>query len=1254
MIEMRSWKVFFLSLCICLTLGVMAYSQGTTGTFTGTVTDQSGAVVPGATITITNQATGVKYNLTSNNAGVYFVTSVPPGHYTFEAKKQGFQTYSTQNVEMTVDYTQRLDIKLTVGSETTTVTVEAAAPLVSTEAGRLSNVVEGSTISNMPLNGRNIYELMQLVPGAINSGQVDFEAGANGAQTNINGTRANFNGFLLDGLSNKGLSGGTYASPPPDFVSEYRIQTNNFDAQYSSSAGSVTDVSTKSGTNEWHGDAFEFVRNDKFDTRNFFDTTKGELRMNEFGGTLGGPIKRDKLFVFGGVEFERFRKAAAAQYFTETPAFQQAVESAIPNGVGSLLYKNFQAPVPTTSVQNVGTRACTNAQNEYGAWDANDTNCVTPQVDAYAAGTTLLDPTMVYTDPCFLSTFNGVGINAGATGAGAGASWGNAQTLANNMAKIFGVTNAQNAQITSNIAAACPGQFVAPGVQGGAISMATPMEGFVNATNLTETSNQFYTGSKWTGKADYQGDANRVAARFYFGRNSDPNPTPFTGIRGFQNPFTGVNVSSSLSYVHTFSPTLLNEFEVGHARSQTGDIPLRSQFGVPDIGFDTGEPAFGSYNGYPQNFIEEQFSFKDMVTYVKGKHSTKIGAEFRKNYENSEFNVGRPSFYFFDPFYFAGDLPYIQAGGVNPELTGVGGTGSAHLDTNIRGWRNYELGFFLQDDYKITPKLTLNLGLRWDYFSPHTEKYGHATKFTIPSAGLATINCQAFSGTSCLAPTGDLQSPNGGFSPAASLFPSRYNNWSPRFGFAYDPFGNGKTSIRGGFAIQYEESFYNALSNSRWNLPYYSFDEASPILGVAGLPTYGPTDINGNPTGGAWVPGGVAPTYSGATTGTVGNGPPGLGFAGNIMGWLPSNPNLAVLTGIPSPTYRLPYVMNYFLSVQHQVSRSTVVEVTGVVTQSRHLFWAEDPNRVVGGKLASHTGVNPCTGAAFAGKPQVNPCFGHLRTWDTSVNSFYSALQAHIERRFSHGLAFDTSYTWSHSLDYRSTWHGLTSGGSATDANAQGEAGYSTDPSRLFLEYGNSLFDVRHRVVADLSWDLPWMRDMAGIKGKFLGGWTINSLLSLQTGFPFTLAERKDLNKDGLKADRPSLAPGVSDSVTFSSNDAKLGSSTTGGNSVISDYFAGKIVAPACTSPGNINCDGTVGRNTFRGPGLEDTDFSIFKKIPLGSNESRYLQFRAEGFNIFNHTNLNPPVAQSTSASFGTSTAALDPRQIQFALKLVF
>jgi outer membrane receptor protein involved in Fe transport len=770
MTEKRNWKVFLLGWSFLLVFAIAAYPQGTTGTFTGVVTDPSGAVVPGTSVMITNKATGVKYNLTTNSAGVFFVTSVPPGDYVIEAKKEGFQTLSTI-ASMSVDYTQRVDIRLTIGAQTETITVETAAPMASTEAGRLSAVVTGDTISNMPLNGRNIYDLMQLAPGAVSSSQVNFETGGG---TNINGTRMNFNGFLLDGVSATGLSGGTIATPPPDFVGEFRIQTNNFDAQYSNSAGSITDVSTKSGTNEWHGDAFEFVRNDKLNARNFFDgADKAHFRLNEFGGTAGGPIKREKIFIFGGAELERFRYASPAEVQAESPEWRNAVINTLPNSAAALMYKTFPNPLPDHSFQTV---ADTIANGDFGDI-------------AY------------YLDPCTIYTDLGAGAPSLANGT---VPWGNPQIFANNMGKLIGVTADENAAIATNIAANCAGMgFTAPAMQSGAISRDAPLEGLVNASGLTQFAGNFYTGSKWITRGDYQGDTNRISAKVYYDQLKDPNPAPIGNIRGTRNPFTISDMADSFSFVHTFGPNLLNEFQAGYARdSFVGSVP-KDEFGMPSLSFDTAEPHFGSYNGYPQLFIENTFNYKDMVTWVKSKHSLKLGAEYSRNQENSEFNVGRPSYYFFDPLYFAADFPYWEAAGVNPELTGAGGTGSPHVDTNIRAFRNYELGFFVQDDWKVTPRFTLNLGLRWDYFSPHTEKYGKGTKFVTPSSGLASVNCQAFEKGSCLAPEGDTQTPSGGFTSASGLFPSHYNNWGPRFGFAWDPRGNGKTSLRGGFAIQY-------------------------------------------------------------------------------------------------------------------------------------------------------------------------------------------------------------------------------------------------------------------------------------------------------------------------------------------------------------------------------------------------------------------------------------------------------------------
>jgi hypothetical protein len=1212
--------------CFALIGSGTLFAQGTTGTITGVVTDPTGAVIPGAAVTVTNQGTGVNFHLTTNNAGIYSITSLLSGMYTVSVAQKGFKTYVNRDIELTINQVLRVDAQLQIGAETQTITVEAQAPLVNTEEGRLSSLVTASQIQSMPLNGRNIYQLMQLIPGAVNSTGVNFEnAGTGGISTNVNGTRLNFNGFLLDGVANKGLTGGANAQPSPDFVQEFRVMTNDFSAQYGNSAGSITDVGIKSGSNAFHGGVWEYLRNDALNARNFFDGEKKSLwRQNQFGADIGGPIKKDKLFFFAGYEGERFRTEYPAEYTIETPAWRQAVRSTFPNSVAALLYKDFPGPnvQPGNETYTVEDVVNQTALDDLGA-------NVGGQYDDYTPGTYIDNGFMAYTDPCFLNYWNYIGAPAYS----GGPNWGDAQLTANKFASLVGVTAAENTYIQTNINAVCPGMgLVAPAVQGGAMARTAGMLGTVRAKVLTRAKDQFYNGDQYVGRIDYQGDKARLFGRFIQWASKDPNhfnQNVSSGVRGFLVPQTTSFPSAAFGFVYSLSPAVVNEFRAGYTRNQLSDIPASAQFGVPQVSFDFGEVQFGAYNGYPQ------YNYADMVGIVKGKHSLKLGGEYKRNIENSEFDPGRPSYYFFDMLYFAADLPYFEGAGVNPELTSGG---SAHIDTNIRGWRNYELGFYVQDDWKVSKNLTLNFGLRWDYFSPLVEKYGKITNFNL-GPGLAQVNCQAVVGGKCLSPTGDTNTPNGGFVVADRLTPPDRNNFSPRFGFAWDLRGNGKTALRGGFAVSYEAGIYNPLANSRWNMPFYAFDMVQPIWGTPGLPVYGPTNPDGTPNTTA------APTYSGAPA-NPGQGPAALGFAGNLMGWYPGSPHMAYYTGIPDPAgMRTPYVENGFLGIQHEVAPNTVLEVNWVGTLGKKLFWAENPNRVVGGKSRDpSTLTNPCTGATLSSPTGLlNPCFGSLRTWKNTFNSNYNALQASLTRKMSHGLAFTSAYTWSHALDFRSSWHAGTMGGSADWANAYGSSGYSLDPNKLYLEYGNSSFDARHRWVTSLVWELPWLKDQHGAAGKILGGWQTNYNVALQSGFPFTVGASLDYNGDGIKSDRPDT-PAFGNHHSFKNTDFLAGSAAGGG----SVFTAMKSQFPT-PAPGT---DGNLGRNTFHGPGMATVDFSLFKKIPMTERYS--MEFRAEFFNLFNRVNLYPPDANLYSANFGLSMQAFDPRLIQFGLRFAF
>ncbi|MFB3922684.1 MAG: carboxypeptidase regulatory-like domain-containing protein [Terriglobia bacterium] len=1229
------------SACLVFLSTGTLFGQGTAGTVTGVVSDPSGAVVPGAVVALLNQATGVDFHQETNPAGVYSFTALLPGEYTLTVSAKGFKTYVNKDLGLTVNQVLRIDSVLEVGSESQTITVESAAPLVNTEEGRMSAVVSGTQIENMPLNGRNIYELMQLVPGAINATGVNLEnADSGGLSTNVNGTRLNFNGFLLDGVANKGLTGGSNAQPSPDFVQEFRIMTNNIPAEFGNAAGSVTDVSIKSGSNSFHGDAWEYFRNDKLNSRNFFDGSQKQLwRQNQFGFDIGGPIKKDRLFFFGGYEGERFRTEVPAQYTVETAQFRQAVQTAMPNSVAALLFKDFPAPTPDSGVSTVDEYLSGHVPRYY-AIDLGEF------YGADAGGNdagSLTTYNMAYTDPCFLATYNGVGTSAFS----GGPNWGNPQTAANSLAALLGVTAAEQTQIQNNINTVdgCAG-LTAPAVQAGSLPGSAPMFGLVNAKYATRNTGVFYNGDQWTARLDYQGDKTRIFGRFFYSNNKDPNGNTLSSvIRGFTVPIERGYPSGAFSIVRSFTPTIVNEFRFGYTRNLFTAIPDSAQFGVPQVSFDGGEANFGAYNGYPQFFIENIYQYSDMVSIVKGKHNMKMGGEVRFNQENSEFDVGRPSYYFFDMLYYTVDLPYYQAAGVNPELAS-GGLG--HLDTNIRGWRNHELGFFFQDDWKIHKNLTLNFGLRWDYDSPHTEKYGTVTNFLQPPEGLGAVNCGAIVDGSCAYPAGDTNTPNGGFIGADRLNPPDKNNFAPRFGFSWDPFGTGRTAIRGGFAITYETNIFNSLSNSRWNLPYYSFNLTMPIYGYPGLPVYGPTNADGTPNTSA------TPTYGGAPD-NPGQGPAGLGFQGNIMGWYPTSPNLAYLTGIADPSgLRNPYMESAFFGIQHELSPTTVLEVNWVGTFGKKLFWAENPNRVVNGYARSSL-IDPCTGTDYSDgaggvtTALLNPCFGAMRTWKNSVTSNYNAMQVSLNRKMSRGLAFLTSYSWSHAIDFRSDWHALTSGGSADWLNSYGSSGYSLDPNAIFLERGNSNFDIRQRLSASIVWELPFLKDQHGVVGKVLGGWQTNYNISLQSGFPFTVGTKQDLNQDGTPSDRPNI-PSFGNHYSFTNEQFLSGSGANGG-SFMTDLFtsATELANMTNVAPGQ---NGNLGRNTFFGPGIATVDFSLFKKIPI--TEKVRMEFRSEFFNLFNRVNLYPPQARLDNSSFGLSQQAFDPRVIQFGLRMTF
>ena len=1225
----------FIALLLLAFAAMPAHAQVTNGVFTGTVTDPQGASVGGAEVAITNAGTSATVTVKTNADGLYRISELAVGTYRLTVTASGFKKALKTGVYLNAGAIERVDFKLELGQQTETVEVVAGAVQVQTEDSLLSTTIGAGQISNLPLNGRNVFDLIQLAPGAVNVTGVSFE---NGHSTVVNGLRPNFTGFLINGGSDKGLSGGVSTTPNADIVQEFQELTLNMSAQYGNSAAAIVNVVTKSGTNSLHGSVYEFLRNDKLDANDFFfnrgGVRKQPLRFNQFGATATGPIWKDHLFFTASYQGERFVTSAPAKtVISEAPQWRQAVISALPNSTAALIYKSFPTANAGTPLQNV-------------------TDFVGTDFSRYVCPANF--------PPGF-------------------------EQLATKFQSMFGVTAAE--------AAACPGLVANGGV--GSISRTTP---FLNENVLvfgSQTQGNLFAGNEWSGRIDWLRTNDRVFGEFYWQKATDSfgPANSNSGIHGFKNPQVIYSPNFQTTWIHTFSPNWINEARAGYQRNRN-DI-LTAVPGVPAIAFDDGSAGFGSYNGYPQFFSENVYSYGDMMTFTRGKHSIKTGVDFRRNLENSEFNVARPSYYFFDQLFFAVDAPYSEVGGVDP---GFVGNKAPQLASNQRNWRNLEMGAFVQDDWKVRRNLTINIGLRYDLFGRHKEKAGRVTTF-IPGPGCLTpINggcADWISGANVAAGSPGCDTPfqishailagvcgPGGFAIAQRLGGSDHNNFGPRAGFAWDPWSNGKTSIRGGFGVSYEGTLYNPLSNSRWNPPFYSFNlnfnalDGSALDGII----YGPT-ASCDPVTSACTPSGVAPTF----TGPAGNQGQGTGAqaTGNLTGYAPFNANTAFLTGIVFPEgIKDPYVMNYYFGIQREILPKTVLEVNYVGTQGHKLFRAENVNRLPGIRCsavpltsAGGPNLNFCPGPdGIAGTADdgtavdrfgrtltgidsrfLNANYGTLRVWENVSKSWYNSLQATLRHQVTRGLMFNANYAWSHSIDTGSTWHS----GATTANGAAGGEGFSTDVTKPELDRGNSIFDIRHRLTFNYVYELPWHKAQQGFIGHVLGGWQYQGLWSFQSGAHFSpfcaTGNACDFNFDGVRNDRPDAAVNHFDASRNQWANGWFKAGTPPASCRFGAMNSGCLFTTPC-----IACAGNLGRNTFEGPGQFNTDQSIFKNIKIG--EKLNVQFRWEVFNAFNRANFTLPNSATggnranriTSSVFGQSDSTLGPRRMQFALKLLF
>jgi hypothetical protein len=1244
-----------LRLCLvscCVLLCTLMFAQVQNGQFEGVVTDPTGAAIAGAKVVVTNLGTGLTVSLTTNQSGLYVAKELPVGSYKITAEASGFKTKSDTNLTLNAGKILRVDLPMEIGQANTVVEVSGEAAIVNTEDSKLATTVDSAQIANLPLNGRNVFDLIQMQPGAVNVANVMSE---NGHNTVVNGVREDFNGFMMNGVSNKDLSGGEINVPIVDTVQEFQMVTLNMSSQYGNSAGSITNLVSKSGTNAFHGSAFEFFRNDWLDANDYFlnqaQVKRPPLRFNQFGATFGGPIIKDKLFFFAAYQGDRFLTTAPPSVATvESPQWRAAVEAANPNSVAAVLYKNFAPSVTGTPDLDLNTYVSGGGKND--------------------SSPALVDFGNGYLCDAYLSASPAQGL-----------------AMAQRMARIIGVTAADQAEQAKAGCTVLPiqaGTFPRTGV---------PFTYQTVVLAKAQIQGNLFNGNEGSLRLDWiPWSKDRAFVQFNSFRDSDNFNAGglSSAARGFFSPLKNFNPNFQFSEVHTFGPSVLNELRLGYAcecQSFAAALP-----GVPQIGFGDVSMGFGSYSGYPQTFHDNVFTYSDMVSVTHGNHSVKVGADIRRNIENSQFSVGRPYYYFYDPILFGADAPAEEAVGVDPGLVSNPNNPVAQLAPNVRHWRNWEVGAYVQDDWKVSRRLTLNLGMRYDLFTRHTELNNLATTFLLGPGGSyadKVQNASQFFGTgTCTQPANEFNSilagkcGPGGFAKAKSLSNGDHNNFGPRVGFAWDVFGNGKTSMRGGFGVSYEGTLYNPLSNSRWNPPYYSFNDAAGSQeGGTQLANYGPQS-------------GGAPSFTGPADPLNFEGV-GVQATGNINAWAPSNLNQAVRTGIVLQNLRDPYVYNYFYSIQHEILPRTVLEVDYVGTTGHKLFRAENLNRAAGGRLpvglclADNVGRTDCGRADFTTNPVdptkdinslgfPNPNFGNLRTWLNVANSNYNSLQVALRHQMSHGVEFSVNYTYGHSIDNGSTWH---SGATSANGAAAGE-GYTTDNQLPRLDRGNSIFDIRQRLVANFVWDLPIMRNSNSVMGRIIGGWQLNGIWSTQTGAhwePFDAGGRVfcdpagncgndapecksastfvsggcfnaggDYNLDGQKNDRPN-AQATNVNATHNMWSSGWGSNYVG--------LGGFFNAPC---GGVAPCVGNLGRNTFIGPNFFDMDMSLFKNFKI--TERVNFQFRAESFNLLNRTNFTLPgnagYNNIESSHFGlaggSSGNGFGPRNLQFGAKISF
>lgn len=1151
--RLRDLIAIMVTVGVCVIFSASALGQtATTGQIAGAVTDPTGAYVVGAKVTLTSDA-GVQREAPTGSDGRYVFPLLEPGTYRIAVSASGFVSANVQGITVKITQTSVVDVALKVGAEATTVSVTGEAQLVQTESSAKGSVIDEQQIRALPLPTRNFQQLLTLTTGTSGSLTNSSDLGRGDVAVYVNGQRSLSNNVIVNGVDANSIGTGespNLAVPAIDSLQEFIVQTSLYDASAGRNTGGNVAAVTKSGTDHFHGNVYEFLRNTSLNANNYFLNSEGTARpayrRNQFGGTLGGPLWKDHAWFF---------------------------------------------------ISYQGTR---------------ETN-----------GTSLSNSLSTMFLPAFLGSQRDLASLA-------------------NLSACYGLGGFVDPVAIASLQATLPnGQYMIPSAPGVTQTGVCPPGSSLNPVLDTIPSNSTYKEDQFNTNLDIKlTSANRFFVKYFQSLNRE-NQALYDQF-GDGNPFqapgwpTEEDVNQrilSFGVSSVISTRLLNEFKAGWSTiygpgtpstpvtsAQLGiSSPLSSLFpSMPTMSFTnmfTLGPSplgitYAATNTYP---------IGDMMTWTKGRHTMKFGGEYKRQ------ELDAP---YFDVFP-NGEIFYLGfTGNVFEDfLAGLSGLSVIGSGTNSLHNRANDFSAYFQDDWKATPRLTVNLGLRYDYFGPATETHGHFVGFDPTKAVTTPLPASAIvGGCGTGVPTcgsvvtgGFVQAGNGslpGFPKVQdSLVNPNYKNFAPRIGFAYELTQTGNTVLRGGYGIFFDRPNFRLYNSQLFNMPYEMLASAlatpneSPFVQVP-LPSAFPLNITNTtifPYGGypAFLP---------------------------VDDYTPFGP-FPIITPVPATgiypdlhDWAIPYVQVFNLGVQTNFANNWVLDVGYVGSEGRKFPRLFSFNQAFCPGCAGNYALGSLGGPLFPG-------FGNLTApglgsflMESNSNSNYNSLQAQVTKRFSYGLQMLLSYTWSHSLDFYS-------GSDVSDVTL-----LPGDMVNQQHNYGSSDFDRRHVFHASFLYNLPnAYHGNAGIAKAVLNSWSTSGIVTLQSGIPFSVWG----SNTAFEAVQGDLAPGRTLQSAIKSGDVR---------DRLTNYFdPTAFVAP----PAGGTSFGTLGRNIIPGPKQINTDLSIMKSIPV--TESQKFEFRAEFFNLFNNVNWANPINTLNSANVGAIVATTTgPRVIQFGLKYSF